>query len=117
MSWLGNKSACTSVREARQWTEGCLSVQQAVLGGWLKWEQEAEGMSHDERQQGGIVETGEPASATWDAEAAETAREVGTSGVSTGGPRVGPSEVHGVTPGDVGESGVQALAEEDEGLP
>ena len=49
--------------EAKQWSGGRLSARQAVLGGWLKWEQGAEGMSHNERQQGGIVETGEPDSA------------------------------------------------------
>ena len=113
MSWLGNKSACTSVREAKQWTEGRLSVRQAVLGGWLKWEQGAEGMSHNEHRQGGVVETGD-ASPERDAEAAETAREGGIRGASAGGPRVGPSEVHGGTSGDARESGVRVLVEEVE---
>lgn len=117
MSWLGNKSECTSVREAKQWPEGRLSVRQAVLGGWLKWEQEAEGTSRDEHQQGGVVETGEPDSAERCADAAETESDVETGGVGAGGQRMGPSEVNGVTPGDARESGIQALAEKEEEPP
>ena len=56
--WLGDKGARTSVREAKRWTEGRLSVRQAVLGGWLKWEREAEGLGHQEHQHGGPGEAG-----------------------------------------------------------
>ena len=115
MSWLGNKSECTSVQEAKQWPEGRLSVRQAVLGGWLKWEQEAEGTSRDEHQQGGVVETAEPDSAERCADAAETGSDAGTDGVGAGGPqRIGPSEVNGVTPGEARELSIQALAGREE---
>ena len=40
MQWLTAKGPRTSVREEKRWPEGRALIRKAVLGRWLRWEEE-----------------------------------------------------------------------------